>query len=320
LIVAFTVLTLVLVTVVALRPTGLPVVPVSTPEGPLISPRPLLSPRGVVVAAVGDMVCDPADVDVFGQGRDARQCQYRRVSDLVVNQRPAALLALGDTQYEDGALQTYRTTYAPTFVRLLDITHPAPGNHEYHTLGASGYFGYFGARAGSSGQGYYSFDLGGWHVVALNSNCGEVSCGGGQAQERWLRADLAAHPAPCTIAYWHHPRWSHGQHGDNQQVAPLVQALYDGGVDVLLTGHDHDYERFTPRAPDGSADPRGLREFVVGTGGRDVRSARAGIGTEAVNSDSFGALFLTLTPTGYGWQFMASNGSGFSDSGSATCP
>lgn len=315
-IVASTVFTLVLVAVVALRPAGLPVVPAPAPP---TLPRPLLSQGGVVVAAVGDMVCDPADVDVFGHGRDSRQCQHRGVSDLVVNQRPAALLALGDTQYEDGALQAYRTTYAPTFGRLLDVTHPVPGNHEYHTPRAAGYFGYFGARAGSSGQGYYSFDLGGWHVVALNSNCGEVSCDGGQAQERWLRADLAAHPAPCTIAYWHHPRWSHGQHGDNRQVAPLVQALYDGGADVLLTGHDHNYERFIPRAPDGSADPRGLREFVVGTGGRDVHSARAGAGTEAVDSDSFGALFFTLTPTGYGWQFIASNGSGFSDSGSANC-
>jgi len=156
-------------------------------------------------------------------------------------------------------------------------------------------------------------------VVALNSNCDEVSCAAGEAQERWLRADLAAHPATCTLGYWHHPRWSHGDHGDNSDVAPLIKALSDAKAEIVLNGHDHDYERFAPRAPDGSADPQGLREFVVGTGGRDLRSAEPGRGTDAMDSDSFGALFLTLAPTGYSWDFRASNGTGYADSGTGTC-
>lgn len=273
----------------------------------------------VTIAAVGDLVCDLDETDEDGNGRGPRQCRHRGVSDLVLSRYPAALLALGDTQYPDGTLDAYREAYAPTYGRLLDVTYPVPGNHEYRTSRAAGYFAYFGARAGSPDRGYYSIDLGGWHLVALNSNCDEVSCAAGRAQERWLRADLAAHPAACTIAYWHHPRWSHGEHGDDDAVAPLVQALYEHTVDVLLVGHDHHYERFTPRAPDGSADPRGVREFVVGTGGRSLRGADGGNGTEAINSDSFGALFLTLTPTGYSWEFAASDGTGFTDRGSASC-
>ena len=279
------------------------------------------SARGVTIAAVGDMVCDPVNPggDDDGNGKGPRQCQQKAVADQVAAHHPDAFLTLGDNQYVDGTLAAFRTGYAPTFGRLLDITHPAPGNHAYHDGRGAGYFGYFGSRAGSPDKGYYSYDLGGWHLVALNSNCTDVACETGSAQERWLRADLAAHPASCTLAYWHHPRWSHGQHGDIADVAPLMQALYDAKAEIVLNGHDHNYERFTPRSPDGSADPNGVREFVVGTGGRSLRAATSGSGTEVIDSDSFGALFLTLTPHGYRWSFGATNGTGFTDSGSATC-
>jgi len=266
------------------------------------------------------MVCDsanPAGDDGNGQG--PKQCRQKLVSDQIVAHRPAVFLALGDTQYPDGTLTSFRANYAPTYGRLSGLTYPVPGNHEYHTPRASGYFDYFGVRAGDPSQGFYSFDVGGWHLVALNSNCDQVSCAAGSAQERWLRADLAAHPAPCTLAYWHHPRWSHGEHGDDPDVASLVQALGDAEADVILNGHDHNYERYSSRAADGKADPNGLREFVVGTGGRSLRDARAGTGTAAIDSDSFGALFLTLTPTGYSWSFAAANGTGFTDTGTRTC-
>jgi hypothetical protein len=274
----------------------------------------------VTIAAVGDLVCDPRpNADEDGNGSGPRQCQEKAVSDLLVARHPAALLALGDTQYADGSLDAYRSEYAPTYGRLFDVTFPVPGNHEYGTRHAAGYYAYFGTRAGSPSKGYYSFDVGGWHVVALNSNCDDVSCAAGSAQERWLRSDLEQHPAACTLAYWHYPRWSHGEHGDNREVGPLFQALSDARVELLLTGHDHDYERFAPRTPSGKADPDGVREFVVGTGGRNIRAGSGGAGTEVMETDSFGALFLTLSPTGYRWEFGAVNGSTFTDTGSGTC-
>jgi hypothetical protein len=266
------------------------------------------------------MACDPVNPgDDDGDGTGPMQCQHKAVSDQVLAAHPAAFLPLGDNQYVDGTLSAFRASYAPTFGRLLSITRPTPGNHEYNDGHGAGYYAYFGARAGSPSLGYYSYDLGGWHLIALNSNCTDVSCAAGGAQERWLRADLAAHPAACTLAYWHHPRWSHGEHGDNADVDPLVRALYDGHAEVVLNGHDHDYERFAPRAPDGTADAKGTREFVVGTGGRSLRAASGGTGTDVINSNSFGALFLTLKPHGYSWRFSAENGSGFTDTGTATC-
>ena len=190
----------------------------------------------------------------------------------------AALLAgidgtvftLGDNVYDSGTAAEFATCYDPSWGRYRARTSPAPGNHDYVTANAAGYFGYFGAAAGDPSTGYYAYDLGGWRVVAINSNCAAVGgCQAGSAQERWLRADLAAHPAACTLAYWHHPRFNSGEHGNSAEMQPIWQALYDAGAEVVLSGHDHHYERFAPQAPDGSSDPqRGIREFVVGTGGR----------------------------------------------------
>ena len=149
-------------------------------------------------------------------------------------------------------------------------TKPAPGNHEYNTSGATGYYGYFGAAAGDPKQGYYSYDLGSWHIVVLNSNCSQVGgCGAGSPQETWLRQDLAAHPTSCTLAYWHHPRFSFGEHGNDTATQALWQALYDNGAEIVLSGHDHNYQRWSPQTPSGTTDAtRGIREFVVGTGGK----------------------------------------------------
>jgi acid phosphatase type 7 len=236
---------------------------------------------------------------------------------------PGTVLTLGDTVYDDGTADEFRRCYRPSWGRFRDRTYPAPGNHDYETAGAGGYFGFFGPRAGQPGKGWYSFDLGRWHLIALNSNCEVVGgCQPGSEQERWLRADLAAHPARCTLAFWHHPRFSSGTtHGSDPAVGGLWTALYEAGADVVLVGHEHNYERFAPLDPLGRVDPaRGVREFVVGTGGRSHYPFGSPLpGSEARNSDSFGLLELRLRPTGYTWRFVPVQGSSFQDSGTGRC-
>lgn len=235
---------------------------------------------------------------------------------------PGAIALLGDNVYESGTASEFTNCYAPTWGARKADTHPAPGNHDYVTANATGYFGYFGAAAGNPSQGYYSYDIGAWHVIALNSNCSDIGgCGAGSAEETWLRADLAAHPAACTLAYWHHPRFSSGASHGNQTFMQLIwQALYDYGADVVLSGHEHNYERFAPQDASGNASLVGIREFVVGTGGK----SHYGFGTpvansESRNSDTFGVLALTLHPDGYDWRFAPESGKTFTDSGSDAC-
>lgn len=273
-----------------------------------------------VIAAAGDIACDPADRGF--SGRFSFVCQMKATSDLLVTITPVAVLALGDLQYEDGALRKFQLSYQPTWGRVKAITYPAPGNHEYGTPNAQGYFAYFGDAAGDPGRGYYSFDIGGWHIVALNSNCGEVGgCGPGSLQERWLRADLAAHPARCTLAYWHHPRFSSGYHGTNAAYVAFWRALYEADAEIVLGGHDHDYERFAPQDPTGKPDPgRGIREFVVGTGGRSLYGLRRPEDNSVIfSADAFGVLVLTLHPTSYDWKFIPVPGAVFTDSGHGNC-
>lgn len=273
-----------------------------------------------VIAAAGDIACDPSNANF--SGRLSWSCQMKATSDLLAGMDLTAVLALGDTQYEDGALRKFQLSYDPTWGRFKQITRPVPGNHEYGTTKAAGYFAYFGDAAGDPDRGYYSFDIGAWHLIALNSNCGAVGgCGAGSPQERWLRADLAAHPARCTLAYWHHPRFSSGFHGTNAVYAAFWRALYEADAEVVLTGHDHDYERFAPQDPAGSSDPgRGLREFVVGTGGRSLYGLRRPEENSAVfNSDTFGILVLTLHPGNYEWKFVPVPGRNFTDAGRANC-
>lgn len=277
-----------------------------------------------VIAAAGDIACDPAAAAYNGGAGVKTQCRQRATSDLLLTIAPDAVLTLGDNQYSTGTYDQFMASYDPTWGRLKGITRPAVGNHEYGTAGAAGYFQYFGSAAGDPAKGYYSFDIGAWHVVALNSNCTVVDCSAGSAQTQWLRADLAAHPAACTLAYWHHARFSSGPHGDESQsaaVAPLWQALYDAGADLVLNAHDHDYERFAPQTPAGAADAvRGLREFVVGTGGRSHYQVTTPIAnSEVVDSTTFGVLALTLRATGYDWRFVPEAGATFTDSGSQTC-
>jgi 3',5'-cyclic AMP phosphodiesterase CpdA len=225
----------------------------------------------------------------------------------------------GDNAYKSGTDSEFARCYAPGWGRHKARTRPAPGNHDHRTAEAGPYYAYFGAQAGDSGRGYYSYDLGAWHIVSLNSN---IAMKAGSPQERWLRADLAATRARCVLAYWHHPRFSSGtEHGNSAKTAPLWQALYDHGADVVLAGHEHNYERFAPQTASGAADPeRGIREFVVGTGGADHYPFGPPIANSEVrNGDTWGVLKLTLEPGAYRWQFVPVAGRTFADSGGESC-
>jgi hypothetical protein len=235
---------------------------------------------------------------------------------------PGTVATFGDDAYESGTAAEFTSCYDPNWGIQKSRTKPSAGNHEYNTSGATGYYNYFGAAAGDPTRGYYSYDLGAWHVVVLNSNCAAIGgCDAASPQVQWLRADLSAHPATCTLAYWHHPRFSSGQHGNNATFQPFWQALYDYGADLVLVGHDHDYERFALQNPAGSADPQhGIREFVVGTGGRSHYAMGAPIAnSEVQNGDTYGVIKLTLHPTSYDWQFIHVFGATFTDSGSGAC-
>jgi len=238
----------------------------------------------------------------------------------ILDANPSGIVApLGDNAYVNGSASEFANCYAPTWGRHLSRTMPAVGNHEYQTADAAGYYGYFGSRAGDPAKGYYSYDLGDWHIVVLNSN---IAHDAGSAQLEWLRSDLQANSGKtCTLAYWHHPRFSSGEHGSDSRGSAIWDALYANGADVVLNGHEHSYERFAPQTPGGVADDsRGIRAFVVGTGGTLLRAmGTPKANSEVANSSSHGVLKLTLAPVGYAWQFLPMAGQSFTDSGSGPC-
>ncbi len=235
---------------------------------------------------------------------------------------PGTVMALGDLAYPNGTKEDFEC-YDRTWGRAKTRTRPAPGNHDFHSSKATPYFDYFGGAAGAPDRGYYSYELGAWHVVVLNSECVDVGgCGAGSPEEKWLREDLAKHRASCTLGYWHKPLFSSGgSHGNDLEIIPFWQAFYEAGADVVVNGHDHDYERFGPQDPQGKADAtHGIREFVVGTGGKNLRSfGPVKTNSEVRNYETFGVLKLTLHPSGYEWLFIAQDGKSFSDAGSGTC-
>ena len=235
---------------------------------------------------------------------------------------PGTVMAVGDLAYPNGSKENF-TCYDVTWGRAKSRTRPAPGNHEFHSFGATPYFDYFGPAAGDPTNGYYSYELDAWHIIVLNSECKDVGgCDAGSRQEKWLRADLAAHPAACTLAYWHKPLFSSGgAHGNDLEVKPLWQALYGANATVVVNGHDHDYERFAPQTPDAAPDSaRGIREFVVGTGGKNHRPfGEIKPNSEVRDATAFGVLKLTLKPRSYEWQFIPEAGKAFTDFGSAAC-
>jgi calcineurin-like phosphoesterase family protein len=270
-----------------------------------------------VLAAAGDIACAPGDSD--------EPCQQLATANLAAGQNPSAVAVLGDNQYQSGLLREFygAGAYNDTWGQFNPVVHPAPGNHEYaKSSTAAGYFTYFGS---SAGEGYYSYDLGAWHVISLNSDCDDSGCQDSlagttsSAQVSWLQADLAAHRNQCTLAYWHHPRFSSGWVGNSPGVAPFWEALYAARADVVLNGHDHMYERFAPQDPWQRPVPDGIREFVAGTGGESLFTIGAiQPNMQALDNDDFGVLFLTLHPGGYDWAFKATDG-GVRDTGAAPC-
>ena len=263
-----------------------------------------------------------ADASLVAAGDIADCTPGAGITAALLDALPGTVAALGDTAYQRGTADEFARCYEPTWGRHKARTRPAVGNHEYGTPGASGYFGYFGAAAGDPGKGWYSYDLGFWHVVVLNTNCGEIGgCGPGSAQNAWLRADLAANRTRCTLAYGHHPRFSSGnEHGGSPAVVPLFSALREHGVELFLAGHDHDYERFAPQSASGAADPAGVRQFVVGTGGarpREFGPARPN--SEVRIGHALGVLHLRLSATAYQWRFVGQPGNPARDSGRTDC-
>ncbi|HEY3237993.1 MAG TPA: metallophosphoesterase, partial [Acidimicrobiia bacterium] len=229
----------------------------------------------------------------------------------------------GDNVYDTGTAAEFANCYNPSWGRHKSRTRPVTGNHDYATAGASGYYGYFGAAAGDPAKGYYSYNLGAWHVIVLNSTCSAVGgCGAGSPQDQWLRADLAASSAACTVAIWHHPLFSSGTvHGGDATYVNFWQALYENGADVVIAGHDHLYERFGLQTATGAADVDfGLRQFTVGTGGRSHYAAGTPVAnSEVINSATFGVMKLTLHANSYDWEFVPEAGKTFTDTGTASC-
>ncbi|HYL56414.1 MAG TPA: PKD domain-containing protein [Gemmatimonadales bacterium] len=270
--------------------------------------------------SVGVQIQAPVTSNVLVGAGDIADCTGSgdSITASLLDGIPGTVFLAGDNAYPNGAPSDYANCYAPTWGRHISRTRPAPGNHDYQTSGASGYFGYFGPAAGDPAKGYYSYDLGDWHIVALNSNIAHTA---GTPQEQWLRADLAASPKRCTLAYWHHPLFTSGPLADTSTRA-LWQALYDYGAEVVVVGHEHYYERFAPQTAAGVADPaNGIREFVAGTGGSGLFSQATThpANWETGNDNTFGVLKFTLTSTGYSWQFVHAPGKTYADSGSGSC-
>jgi hypothetical protein len=277
----------------------------------------LFAGRAAPAAAADPVLVAAGDIAYCSNDND-------QATAVLLDNIAGTVVTLGDNAYDLGTTMQFTDCYGPTWGRHIARTKPAPGNHDYLTAGAAGYYGYFGAAAGDPAKGYYSYDLGAWHIVVINSNndCTIIACSAGSAQEQWLRADLAANPRTCTLAYWHHPRFSSGTtHGNDAALQPIWQALYDYGADVVLNGHEHNYERFALQGPAGVADPRGIREFVVGTGGRSQYGfASTPVANSQVrDSATYGVLKLTLHAASYDWQFIPVADATFTDSGTGTC-
>ena len=272
-----------------------------------------------IVVAAGDLV------DCAGGAQE-------RTATLAESLHPDAVLALGDLVYPNATIDEYLDCYAPTWGRLRSVTHAVAGNHEYHTEHGGPFWAYFCGASGPPFRGYYSFDLGPWHAVVLNSNCGQDAdvpsyvpddfggCDEGSPQALWLAQDLAAHRGQCTIAMWHHPRFTSGSASDGGRMRALWAIAQANGVDLVLNGHAHLYNRFGKLDADGQPSDRGMRSFVVGSGGHDLsKSVRSPAGLEASDDSHNGVLRLDLQRESFAWQFLSSDDAAVLDSGEAPC-
>jgi hypothetical protein len=296
-------------------------------DGGSAAPRPGLaethreSAGPVTLVAAGDIACDPSSPSFNAGNGVGDECRAKAVARVIASIDPQAVLTLGDQQYEDGRYPDFKRSYDLSYGAFKAITYPSVGNHEYYSSpNAQGFFDYFGPQAGTAGEGWYSVNLGAWHVIALNSNCSIVGCGRGSPQYTWLEQDLAKSQSACTLAFWHAPRYSSGPHGPDTSVTPFWRLLREDDADLVLNGHDHIYERYVPQDATGQADPRGIREFVVGVGGAErywIESVQPN--SQVRNASAFGVLELTLKDGSYDWRFVPALDARFTDSGSANC-
>ncbi len=267
-----------------------------------------------LVSAPAVLAADPVIVgagDIANCGTTTDTATARLVAKI-----SGTVITLGDNAYQSGTAAQFKNCYGPTWGRFKSRTRPATGNHDYQTAGAKGYFDYFGTRAGHRSNGYYAYTLGTWHIIVLNSNCGLVSCKAGSPQLKWLEYVLGKSRGRNVLAYWHHPRFSSGKHGNDESVQAFWDLLYREGADIVLNGHDHDYERFAPQTPTGRSDPKyGIRQFVVGTGGTSLRSKGSTAANSQVFSSTHGVIKLRLRATSYSWNFTPIAGKSFSDAG-----
>jgi hypothetical protein len=280
---------------------------------PLPAPVPISGLGDPVVNALGDIAaCDPSYIHRDGQ----------MLTEALMRTLDGPILGLGDYVYPDGTPAYFTSCFDPVWSSIKTRFIPAAGNHEYQYTNAGGYYSYFGAAAGDPTQGYYSFNLGSWHLIALNSNCSAVGgCGVGSQQLSWLQADLGANTQKCILAYWHHPLYGSGLEGNTPEVLDFWQALYAAHATLVINGHNHDYERFGPMDPVGNPDPlSGITEIVSGTGGKDHSPlTKLQPNSRVFNDTDFGVLRLALHADSYEWQFLPVAGGTFTDGGSGKC-
>jgi len=279
------------------------------------SPLPTAGPADPILVGAGDIArC----------GRQEAEQTAQLLDQVIAGGIETVVFTAGDNAYESGTIEEYEQCYGPTWGRHKDRTRPVLGNHENQLGSTAGYFQYYGPIAGDPEEGYYSFELGSWHIVVLNTgdHCRTVTCDAGSAQVQWLLADLAEHGAFCTLAIWHAPLFTTGQEGSARYLRPFWEALYENGSDVIVNGHEHSYERFAPQMPDGIHEAAyGIREFVVGTGGDSLRPfvSSPAPNSETRNDTTHGVLRLTLHPATYDWEFIPAAGGEFRDAGTGEC-
>jgi hypothetical protein len=310
--------------------------PAPTPAPPTATPAPTLTytplPTATITltptpadTATPEATPTPAQIELIGAGEivNCGNPGYGITADLLAQFPGVTIFTAGDNSNVIGTPNEFKKCFGPTWGRFLASIHPAVGDHEYYNKGAKAYFDYFGAAAGTPGQGWYSYDLGGWHIIVLNSQCAQIGgCEAGSAQEKWLKDDLAAHPAHCSMAVWHIPRYNLSLAQGLPFLDDIWNDLYKAGVELVVNAHHYYYARFAPMDPSGKADDaRGIREFIVGTGGSplDKRNWTCSRNCQAFEHDTLGLLKLTLHPDGYDWAFVPEPGKTFNDAGSGTC-